>query len=41
MRKDSKILVAGHNGMVGKAIVKFNQNGYKNILVEERKNLDL
>ena len=40
--EDSKIFVAGHNGMVGKAIVKsLIQNGYKNILVEERKNLDL
>ena len=38
MRKDSKIFVAGHNGMVGKALVKaLKQNGYKNILVEERK----
>ena len=42
MNKDSKIFVAGHNGMVGKALVKaLKQNGYTNILVEERKNLDL
>ena len=41
MNKDSKIFVAGHNGMVGKALVKaLKQNGYTNILVEERK-LDL
>ena len=38
MNKESKILVAGHNGMVGKALVKaLKQNGYTNILVEERK----
>ena len=42
MNKESKIFVAGHNGMVGKALVKaLKQNGYTNILVEERKNLDL
>ena len=38
MNKESKIFVAGHNGMVGKARVKaLKQNGYTNILVEETK----
>lgn len=42
MKKNSKIFVAGHNGMVGKALVKaLSKNGYENIIVEERKNLDL
>ena len=40
--KKSKIFVAGHNGLVGSAIVKrLIYHGYKNILSIERKNLDL
>jgi GDP-L-fucose synthase len=42
MNKDSKIFVAGHKGMVGSAIVRELQNkGFSNILVRERKELDL
>ena len=37
-----KIFVAGHNGLVGRAIVrKLKKDGYKNILTAERKQLDL
>lgn len=40
--KDSKIFVAGHNGMVGSAIVRNLQaNGYRNILTQSRQELDL
>ena len=40
--KKSKIFVAGHNGLVGSAIVKrLIYHGYKNTLSIERKNLDL
>ncbi len=40
--KNSKIYVAGHNGLVGSAIVrKLKQKGYKNILTASRNNLDL
>lgn len=42
MDKNSKIYVAGHNGMVGSAIVrKLNGEGYKNIVVRTSKDLDL
>ena len=38
----SKIYVAGHNGLVGTAIVRqLKRNGYKNIIVANRKKLDL
>ena len=38
----SKIYVAGHNGLVGSAIVRqLKRNGYKNIIVANRKKLDL
>jgi len=38
----SKIYVAGHRGLVGSAIVrKLKENGYKNIIYNERKKLDL
>lgn len=37
-----KIFVAGHNGMLGKALCKrLRHKGYKNILVANRKQLDL
>jgi GDP-L-fucose synthase len=33
MTKDSKIYVAGHNGLVGSAIVRnLNEKGYNNII---------
>jgi GDP-L-fucose synthase len=42
MKKDSKIYVAGHTGLLGSAIYRgLRQNGYHNILVESRTNLDL
>jgi GDP-L-fucose synthase len=42
INKLSKIFVAGHNGMVGSAIVRALQlKEYKNILVVNRKDLDL
>ncbi len=40
--KKSKIFLAGHNGMVGSAILdRLKKNGYKNILVKSRRELDL
>jgi GDP-L-fucose synthase len=42
MEVNSKIFVAGHNGMVGSAIVrKLKDLGYNNILTKSRKELDL
>ena len=42
MKKNSKIFVAGHNGMVGSAIVrKLKTEGYKNIITATRKEYDL
>ena len=42
MNKESKIYVAGHNGMVGSAIVRrLQKNGYENILCKSHKELDL
>ncbi len=42
MNKDSKIYVAGHNGMVGSAIVRrLQKNGYENILCKSHSELDL
>lgn len=42
MNKDSKIFVAGHNGMVGSAIVrKLKELGYNKIITKSRKELDL
>jgi len=42
MEKDSRIFVAGHNGMVGSAIVrKLKQDGYENIITISHKDLDL
>ena len=39
---NSKIYIAGHNGLVGSAIYrKLKQKGYKNIVVKNRKELDL
>ena len=40
--KNSKIYVAGHNGLVGSAIVRsLKKKGYKNILTIDKKKLDL
>lgn len=42
MINKKKIFLAGHNGMVGSAIFKkLKINGYKNILIKSRKELDL
>lgn len=42
MEKTDKIYVAGHNGMVGSAIVrKLNEEGYTNIITRSSKELDL
>ena len=42
MFKDDRILVAGHRGMVGSAIVrKLQQHGYANIVTRDREQLDL
>ena len=40
--KNSKIYIAGHNGMVGSAILRIlKKQGYKNLIYENRNNLDL
>lgn len=42
MEKNSKIYVAGHNGMVGSAIVReLKKQGYDNIILRSHKELDL
>lgn len=42
MEKDSKIYVAGHNGMVGSAIIRYlKRNGYNNIITKNHSELDL
>ena len=42
MKADSKIYVAGHNGMVGSALVrKLREKGFKNIVYRSSKELDL
>lgn len=42
MNKNSKIYVAGHNGMVGSAIVrKLKSEGYSNFVLKSSKELDL
>lgn len=42
MKKDAKIYVAGHGGLVGSALVRIlTKNGYSNILTKTRKELDL
>tara|TARA_B100001063_G_C16763468_1_gene557275 strand:+ start:1083 stop:2060 length:978 start_codon:yes stop_codon:yes gene_type:complete len=39
---DDNIFVTGHNGMVGSAVVSaLKKEGYPNIVIEEKKNLDL
>lgn len=42
MKLDSKIFVAGHNGLVGSAITRnLRSKGYKGIITRDRKHLDL
>ena len=42
MKKDSKIFIAGHRGMVGSAILrKLTSEGYTNIITKSKKELDL
>jgi len=42
MKKNSKIFVAGHNGLVGSSILRLlNEEGYKNIVVKSHAELDL
>jgi GDP-L-fucose synthase len=42
INKKSKIFIAGHNGMVGSSILrKLKDAGFKNILIANRKKLDL
>ncbi|MFZ2150097.1 MAG: GDP-L-fucose synthase [Minisyncoccia bacterium] len=42
MNKDAKIYIAGHNGLVGSAIVReLQKNGYSNLLTRTRVELDL
>jgi GDP-L-fucose synthase len=42
MKKDSKIFVAGHRGLVGSSIVRnLKENGYTNIVTKTRQELDL
>lgn len=42
MNKDAKIYVAGHNGLVGSAILReLNKNNYTNIITRDFSNLDL
>ena len=42
MNKDSKIYVAGHNGLVGSAIVRaLRKQGYNNLILKTRSELDL
>lgn len=42
INKDSKIYIAGHNGMVGSSILrKLKAGGYNNIIIKSSKELDL
>ena len=42
MNKKSKIYVAGHNGLVGSAIIRIlKRKGFKKVITQTRKNLDL
>ena len=42
LNKDSKIFLAGHKGMVGSAIFKkLKEKGYKNIIIKNKKELNL
>ena len=40
--KDTKIYVAGHKGLIGSAFIRFfKKNGYKNIVKQDKHELDL
>ena len=40
--KNSKIYIAGHNGMVGSALIRrFQKEGFKNIITRSSNELDL
>ena len=42
IKKNSKIFIAGHNGLVGSSIVRIlKKKGFKNILIANRSELDL
>ncbi|MDA9729197.1 NAD-dependent epimerase/dehydratase family protein, partial [Prochlorococcus sp. AH-736-N17] len=42
INKDDKIFIAGHNGMVGSAILRaLKRSGYKNLLTPSRSDLNL
>ncbi|RYE54417.1 MAG: GDP-L-fucose synthase [Sphingobacteriales bacterium] len=42
LKKDDKIFVAGHRGLIGQAIVhRLNESGYNNIVTRTRSELDL
>jgi GDP-L-fucose synthase len=42
LKKNDKIFLAGHNGMVGSAILRaLRKKGYKNIITKEKKKLNL
>jgi len=42
LKKDTKIYVAGHKGLIGSAFMRFfEKNGYTNIILEDRSTLDL
>ena len=42
LKKNSKIYVAGHRGLIGSAFIRFfEKNGYTNIVVQDRNALDL
>ena len=42
IKYNSKIYIAGHKGLVGSAILrKLRENGYKNLIIADRKKLDL
>ena len=42
VNKKNKIFVSGHNGLVGSSVVKcLTKNGYQNIILKDKNNLDL
>ena len=42
LNKNTKIYIAGHNGLIGSSFVRFfKNNGFKNIIVKDRSQLDL
>ena len=42
LKKNSKIYVAGHRGLIGSAFIRFfEKNSYTNIVVQDRNALDL